>query len=1133
MVTTADLDTDGPALEFRVLGPLAVVRGGSTVRLGGMRQRAVLARLLCSAGRVVSTDQLAAAVWGTSIPTGYVSTLQTYVFHLRAALEPDRQAGAPPTLLRTEAGGYCLELSPDRATLDADRFEVLAATGRASLDQGDAGAAAMHFRAALALWRGDVLEDLRDFDFVGPYANRLNSLLVDAEESRLDAELALGNHAAVADGAARLIETHPLRERFHAQRMLALYRCGRQSEALSAYAQLREFLVDELGIEPNHQVQELQRRILDQDPELDWRSTSAPPRATDASLETPAGRNTRSPRIRRRTAMLAAAATIIAAGAIGTIAWQSDASSRAKAAEPNSAVAIGTNGRVKASVPVGQPPGGIVATATSVWIANPAGSSVTRIDPKTNRRLASVAVGSAPVALSTGRAGLWVADNTSGEIQQISPQTNTAVRTIPVGHNPSAIADGLGFLWVANQGDGTVTRIDPSGRSAPRTIPVGGEPDGIAVGKDAVWVANLFDNTVSRIDPRSLSTSTIAVGVGPEGITVAGNAVWVADSLDLTVARIDLAHNGSVTKVETGDSPTAVAEFRGAIWVSNAGDATISRLDEVTGRVTKTYEFGSSPHALSAGGSALWVSSKAFASAAHRGGTLTVAMVTPDDGMTSIDPVLAYDGDIYDGMSEVYDTLVALRKSTGLTGLDLVPDLAEQLPKPTNGGLTYVFQLRPGIRYSNGQPLRASDFRRGVERSFLVDEQEAVGYFSDILGASACTPRPAHCDLAAGVVADDDADTVTINLVKPDPDLLGALSITGFSTPVPQNTPMTHDVGTAPVPGTGPYMIGGFTPMRSLTLQRNPHFVRWSSAAQPDGYPDRIVWKGYPSAQAAIEAVGAGSGGDVFYVNRTIDRNASVAKLLQAYPEQVISTQSFASHFLLLNAAAPPFDNALARRAVAQALTADPTLAAINDGTPSCTIVPPGFPGAPKTCAYTENRATARETVQASGTEGATVHVYFVNHAPFAQLGAYVTDVLNQIGYHAKLTLEDNYQANVYDPKTRPVSIEGETWFPDFPAESQFWLNQTCNPSAMFYQLGTCNPQVDAAATTALAAQDSDPSAAQLAWQHTYALMDADARLVPLDTPPSVDLLVSPRVGNAGLTPSSALEALLDQIWVH
>ena len=828
----------------------------------------------------------------------------------------------------------------------------------------------------------------------------------------------------------------------------------------------------------------------------------------------------------------AAAVVVLAAGTIAAVAWNNRPSA-ARLAAANSAVEVGTNGQVRASVPIGHAPSGIAATASSVWIAEPQSSVVVRLDAKTRHQTAIIPVGTSPGALTVYAGELWVADSSNGEVQEISTATNIVSRSVAVGHDPSALAGGLGYLWVANQGDGTVTRIDPSGRRAARTIAVGSEPDGVAVGDNAVWVANKFDNTVTRIDPGSLATRTIPVGVGPDGIAVTGTAVWVADNLDLTVARIDLLHNDSVTKVETGDSPTAVVEFDGSIWASNAGDATISRLDEASGRVTKTHAFGSSPTGLAVAGSALWVSSKAYAAGAHRGGTLTVATVTPDAGMASVDPALAYDGDLYDGMAEVYDTLVTVRKSTGFTGLDLVPDLAEQLPVPTNNGLTYVFVVRPGIKYSDGRPLLASDFRRGIERALIVEPSSAFEYFNDIVGASTCTRKRAHCDLSEGIVTDDSAGTVTINLAKANPELFGALSITGFSTPVPPHTPMTHDVGAHPVPGTGPYMIGQFSPNRSLTLVRSPHFVRWSSAAQPDGYPDKILWKGYPDQAGAIAAVGAGSGADVIYVNRLLDRNAGLTRLSQAYPQQVINTQSYASHFLVLNAKVPPFNNPQARRAIAQALTADPTLAAIDGGTASCTIVPPGFPGQPTSCAYTENRTTAAATVRASGTAGATVHVYFLNRSPYAQLGKYVTEVLNQIGYHAILTLQDNYADSVYDPKTRPVNIEGETWFPDFPSESQFWLPVTCNPPSHLAALGSCNPTVDAAAGVAFAAQATNPSLAQLDWQHVYSLMDTDARLIPLDVPPGVRLLVSPRVANPEVTPNSVLAVLLDQFWVR
>lgn len=1149
---TDDLDTRLPVLQVRVLGPLVVEREGEPTRLGGLRQRAVLARLICSLGRVVTTDQLAAAVWADAIPPGYVSTLQTYVFHLREALEPARAPGTPPTLLRTDTGGYRLDLDPSRAVLDATEFVALIAAGRAEL-AADPSAAAERFRAAIGLWHGEVFADLRDFEFVRNYADRLNGLLVDAQEASIDAELALGHHVAVVDATAALIAAHPLRERFHAQRMLALYRCGRQADALSGYTSLRQLLMDEVGIEPNQQLQDLHRQILEQHAALEWRAIMASPASTPSrSISTappvppvpPAPRSseteaasTRGPRPQRRPSrrlriLATVAVFVLAAGTIAAAAWPRP-SAPVRLAAANSAVEVGTNGRVHVSVPIGQAPGGITATVSSAWIAQPQNSSIVRLDAKTRHRTATIPVGTSPVALTLYQGELWVADSSDGKVEEISTETNTAMRTVAVGHNPSALAGGLGYLWVANRGDGTITRIDPNGQVAARSVAVGRQPDGVAVGNNAVWVANEFDNTVTRIDPTSLATRTIAVGVGPAGIVVTSTAVWVADSLDLTVARIDLEHDDSVTKVKTGDSPTAVIEFDGSIWVSNAGDATISRLDESSGRVSKTYAFGSSPTYLAVAGSALWVSSKAFASTEHRGGILTVATVTPDDAMASIDPALAYDGDLYDGMAEVYDTLVTVRKSTGLTGLDLVPDLAEQLPTPTDNGLAYVFVLRPGLEYSDGEPVRASDFRRGIERTLIIEPSAAVGYFNDIVGASACTQAPAHCDLSNGIVTDDRAGTVTFRLTKADPDLFGALSITGFSTPVPPQTPMTHDVATTAVPGTGPYMIGQFTPSQSLTLVRNPHFARWSSAAQPAGFPDRIVWKGFANTTSAVAAVGAGSGADVIYINRLQERNASVAHLLQAYPHQLVNSPSYASHFLVLNSDAPPFNNPLARKAVALALTADPTIAAIDGGTPSCAIVPPGFPGRPASCAYTQSRAAAAAAVTASGTEGTTVHVYFLNKAPYTQLGTYVTEVLNQIGYHTVLTLEDDYQASTYDPETRPVNIEGETWFPDFPSESQFWLTITCNPTSYLAALGTCNPQIDAAAATASAAQATNPSLAQLDWQHVYSLIDADARLIPIDVPPGVNLLVSPRVENPEVTPNTDLEAILDQFWVE
>ena len=332
---TDDLDSALPALEFRVLGPLVVLRAGSTVRLGGIRQRAVLARLICNAGRVVTTDQIADGSMGRIGPNVDTCrhcrpTFSIYARRLSPTGRPGRRrrcSGRRPAVIAS-----IWTLIGRRSTrADSRRRRP---PGAPVSPRAMPGPRLTELRAALALWHGDVLADLRDFEFVGAYADRLNGLFVDTEEARLDAELALGNHAAVADAAASLIENHGLRERFHAQRMLALYRCGRQAEALSAYTRLRQLLVDELGIEPNQQVQELHRMILDQDPELDWQPTSASP-AIETAGATPAGARPQQHRTHRRRAVLAvAAATIIAIGTISAVVWHNSASSELRRAHP-------------------------------------------------------------------------------------------------------------------------------------------------------------------------------------------------------------------------------------------------------------------------------------------------------------------------------------------------------------------------------------------------------------------------------------------------------------------------------------------------------------------------------------------------------------------------------------------------------------------------------------------------------------------------------------------------------------------------------------------------------------------------------------------------------------------------------
>jgi DNA-binding SARP family transcriptional activator len=247
-------------MDFRILGPLEIWDDGVELPVSGERQRALLAILLLHAGEPVSSDRLMEELWGDEPPATGATALRVRVSQLRKALLDE---GA---LIAARARGYVLAIAPDE--LDLHRFERLVADGERALRGGDPSLAAERLRDALELWRGPPLADFTYAPFAQPAIARLNELRLAAVELRIEADLALGRHAAVAAELEPLVADHPLRERFWAQLMLALYRAGRQAEALAAYRAARERLVEEVGIEPGPDLQALERRILAQDPEL-------------------------------------------------------------------------------------------------------------------------------------------------------------------------------------------------------------------------------------------------------------------------------------------------------------------------------------------------------------------------------------------------------------------------------------------------------------------------------------------------------------------------------------------------------------------------------------------------------------------------------------------------------------------------------------------------------------------------------------------------------------------------------------------------------------------------------------------------------------------------------------------------
>jgi DNA-binding SARP family transcriptional activator len=259
-------------LEFRILGPLEVQRDGRPIRLGAAKQRALLAILLLNANRAVSRDRLIDGLWGEQPPPTASTALRVYVSELRKALTSEGDATQP---ISSAEPGYRIDVRPDQ--LDLARFERLTEDAGRALAQEDPTSAAEKLHEALELWRGPALDDFTYEPFAQSAIARLEELRVVALERRVEADLTLGRHVELVPELEGLVTEHPLRERLREQLALALYRSGRQGDALAAYQSARRTLADELGIEPSQSLQQLEQAILRQDPSLDPRAGGTEP----------------------------------------------------------------------------------------------------------------------------------------------------------------------------------------------------------------------------------------------------------------------------------------------------------------------------------------------------------------------------------------------------------------------------------------------------------------------------------------------------------------------------------------------------------------------------------------------------------------------------------------------------------------------------------------------------------------------------------------------------------------------------------------------------------------------------------------------------------------------------------------
>jgi peptide/nickel transport system substrate-binding protein len=395
-----------------------------------------------------------------------------------------------------------------------------------------------------------------------------------------------------------------------------------------------------------------------------------------------------------------------------------------------------------------------------------------------------------------------------------------------------------------------------------------------------------------------------------------------------------------------------------------------------------------------------------------------------DTGTDYLDPGLSYTVQGWEAMWNVYLSLLGYKHVAGPDGATLVPALAQDMPDISADGKTYTLKLRPGLKYSNGKPVKASDFKYAIKRLFQIDSP-GVGFFTSIVGADQFS-KTKKGDIS-GIVANDSSGQITIKLAKPQGDFQNILA-TIFAAPVPSGTP-AKDQSTTPIPSTGPYMIQSYQPNRQFILVRNPNFKPTDNV--PATNPDKMTFKIVEDDSAALQQVINGQA-DYNFHPIPVDRLADVQ---QKYGDQLKIYTPANTYYFFMNNKLAPFNNLKVRQAVNYGIDRN-ALVRLYGGlaTPTENVLPPTYPQYKKHNLYPHDLAKAKQLIQQAGAKGAAVTVWTSNRDTAKKPAAYLQDVLNQMGFKAKLKVIDAsiYWTTVGNQATK-AQIGFADWFQDYP----------------------------------------------------------------------------------------------------
>ena len=911
-------------MEFFVLGPLEVRHDGRAIPVSGSKQRALLAILLLHANELVSRDALLEELYGERQPGTAGHSLDHQISRLRKTLPVQG-------LIATRPGGYALEI--DLESVDSRRFARLFEDGRRANADGRAVDAAALLEDALALWRGGALADLAYAPFAQTEIARLEELRLAALEERIDAELALGRHAALVGELESLTAKHPERERLRGLLMLALYRCGRQEEALRVYGDTRRRLVEELGLEPGPALQQLERRILRQDPSLDLPSAA-----------------TRTRRPTRRAAVFAAvgAAAVAAAGIV--ISHGGTASSQAQSSGDASSVTLLAiaSGKTIVRTPLQAPLLSRFGDA-ALWTVSLAGT-LDKIDPTRGTIVGFTSTVSVPCGLAVGEGSVWVSDCNSPTVVRVDPVHAAVVGrfSLPVPQPyltdaTQALAVGAGSIWVGQgfANPSYVWRIDPStGRVQHRYVIPEGGAESLAFGDGALWVGGGVIGRLSRIDPRTNEITTAARDLGRWLCCVAagGGYVWAAVTPANRLWKV--SDDGQiVSSTRFGGKIQDVTFADGAVWVSTGDAGTVVKVDPTTDQ-TRRYAIGHHVIGVAARGGVLAASvqpSGRDVTAHLQGRVVSIALEQND--LDSTDPLGTQSAFNADQVAFQYATCAKLFNypdASGAAGKRLVPEVAAGWPTVSGHGRVYTFRIRPGFGFSppSHERVDAASFRHAIERVLSPRADGPWSLLADVVGARAY--HSGFTGHVSGISAH--GSTLVIHLVRPATDLPTRLALPFFCA-VPAALPAIPHGLPYPIPTAGPYFLADRS-TDVLVLKPNPNY----HGPRPRRL-DAIVYRtGVDTGTAAAQV----ERGSTDYVGGSDVALAPTTLVARAAGGRYKLVANNWTERLALNTRRPTFADAHIRRALAYALDRHALAATFDGGAfqlPTRGLLPPNMFG--------------------------------------------------------------------------------------------------------------------------------------------------------------------------------------------